>query len=763
MGRILLVQDELEHGRHVALKLLRRDVLRPDWVALLKTEFRALAQLRHPGLVEVYDFGTDRASDLPYYTMEALRGWSLLQAPQAQDHAGLVEVLGQVLRALAFIHAAGFIHYDLKPSNVFVTEAGQAKLMDFALTGTAGRSEMHKGTPAYAAPEMIRLEPVDRRLDLYSLGATLYHVLAGRTPFRGTLREVLRDHLYRLPPPLALEGACSYLEPFVFRLLAKRPEDRFYSAEHALSELAALSRHHVSVAASEESYLLTAHVVGRDGELARLRRPLDGLQAAPPAGGRAVLVLVSGDSGLGKSRLLHEVEVDVQLRGLPLGRGHCVARGVLPLQALREALRHCVLDAARRFPDLLEEHRPALARLLPGLPALVGTAVPVLEGKPETALPEELSRFVTAYAERQPLVLHLGDLQWADEPTAETIELLTRSVQRSPDTVRLLLYASYRPSDSRGQPWRPVLGRLAGAPGVELLELDPLGPEGVTRMLASMLGTSAVEPAVASAVALRTGGHPLFVEETVRYLLDWGLLLRRGGRIELAGDLEDLPMPTSVAQALSIAFDGLEQAEVELVQALAVLGRPAAAEPLSAVLEAPVEEVARRARGLLPRHFLNRSWTEREYLYSLRHDQFGQYLYERLSPVAKARLHAKVAEVLDAAVAGATDPAAAIELAVHYSEGLGARTTDEGYRERAYRACLEAAELAETFASLPKRVELVGRAQRVALRGGERYMRKLLEVTLRLLPLLERMRDDERHRRERARAERLERLLEALA
>src|SRR5262245_36739416 len=125
MGQVFLVQDELEHGRPLALKLLRPDAFRPDWVELLKTEFAALARLRHPGLVEVYEFGVDPASGLPYFTLEPLRGTGLLKSQTARSLAGLLDIIFQTLKALAFIHVQGFLHYDIKPSNVFVTEQGQ--------------------------------------------------------------------------------------------------------------------------------------------------------------------------------------------------------------------------------------------------------------------------------------------------------------------------------------------------------------------------------------------------------------------------------------------------------------------------------------------------------------------------------------------------------------------------------------------------------------------------------------------------------------
>jgi hypothetical protein len=179
------------------------------------------------------------------------------------------------------------------------------------------------------------------------------------------LTEVLRGHLYRVAPPIGLTNDRAFLERFVFRLLAKRPDDRYFSAEHAMSELAQLSQHRIATPATEESYLLTSKIIGREAEMKQLLRPIVDLESPTPPASRTVLMLVSGESGLGKTRLMRELEVEAQLRALPFAAGHCAPRGLLPLQALREALRLPVLDAATRFPELLQSGGSDFEELVP--------------------------------------------------------------------------------------------------------------------------------------------------------------------------------------------------------------------------------------------------------------------------------------------------------------------------------------------------------------------------------------------------------------
>ncbi len=244
MSLVFLVSDEGRGGGREALKLLKTKGMQRDWPRLLCQEFENIQRLCHPGFVEVHEMGFDPGSGLPFFTMEPLVGTGLLQACRDGGVIKLAAILGKALEALDFLHGHGLLHYDLKPSNIFVTEGGRVVLMDLALAGPPGRSTIHKGTPAYAAPVMICRRHADAWLDLYSLGASLYHCLASRPPFRGTIHQVLAGHLYRLPGPLALWGRARILERFAFRLMAKDPKERFPTAAAALTWL---RRHRPSV------------------------------------------------------------------------------------------------------------------------------------------------------------------------------------------------------------------------------------------------------------------------------------------------------------------------------------------------------------------------------------------------------------------------------------------------------------------------------------------------------------------------------------
>lgn len=229
-------------GREVALRLLK-DPLDPRRRERLLREARAAAAVRHDHVVRVINCG--EADQRPWVTFELVRGGTLAQLLDLRGRLGWREAarLGaQVARGLAAIHAAGFVHRDVSPASVLRADRGQVKLGDLGLVRsllpTPGVAPgltpdgALVGTPAYMAPEAAASSAVGPAADLYSLGATLHHLIAGRPPFTGADDDVVRQHLHAPPPPLSslVSDVPPALEGLVQRLMLKRPEMRPSSA-----------------------------------------------------------------------------------------------------------------------------------------------------------------------------------------------------------------------------------------------------------------------------------------------------------------------------------------------------------------------------------------------------------------------------------------------------------------------------------------------------------------------------------------------------
>jgi serine/threonine protein kinase len=253
----------LPSGRAVAVKTLRPDVPGAgDLVARFRREAMATNLLDHPHIVEMLDLGHEAGH--VYMVMELVRGVSLRKAlDQGALGARRSLVLArQVLEGLAHAHARGLVHRDLKPENVMLVTEGEpgatfetVKLLDFGLVKLVGdaaldlgsdkltRTGIVFGTPAYMAPEQALGRPVDGRADLYALGAVLFEMLTGQRPFRGEdPLQVMRAQVAEPAPELgSLAGAQAWCTPalasLVARALAKRPEQRFASAEEMIAAL----------------------------------------------------------------------------------------------------------------------------------------------------------------------------------------------------------------------------------------------------------------------------------------------------------------------------------------------------------------------------------------------------------------------------------------------------------------------------------------------------------------------------------------------
>jgi len=289
MGDVWLATDAAD-GSAVALKRVRAE-LSEEARRRLRLEVEALSRLAHPHICAVRDWGNE--AGVPWFSMEALRGKALSE--ELTDARGRALALPLVRRiasavtsALGAAHTARVIHRDLKPENVFLCEDGPVKLLDFGIakvrdedSGTSlygtqgGRGRF---TPQYMAPEQVtRKDPIGPATDLYALGVMLFELLTGRLPFESaTPMGYVTQHIGEEPPPLSRfrPGTPRSLEEVVKRLLAKRPQDRYPSAEALAPALeAALSE---AEAAEEELRARLSLAVGR----APPRPP-----AEPPKGG----------------------------------------------------------------------------------------------------------------------------------------------------------------------------------------------------------------------------------------------------------------------------------------------------------------------------------------------------------------------------------------------------------------------------------------------------------------------------------------------
>jgi serine/threonine protein kinase len=261
MGAVFLaVQESLD--RRVALKVLAPKLAADaDFVKRFQAEARAAAALSHPNVVTVHDVWED--SGRHWLSMEYMEKHNLegrLAKEGRIPYAEALEIISDAAKGLVYAEVRGIVHRDIKPANLMQDELGHTKLADLGLAmhleaevEDSGGGKKIFGTPHFISPEQARGERVDCRSDLYSLGATAYRLLTGRTPFEGaTTRDILRGHFTEKPTPVRqlAPDVPELLETIVLRLLEKDPEDRFPSAGVLLQDIERLKAGGLAASAS---------------------------------------------------------------------------------------------------------------------------------------------------------------------------------------------------------------------------------------------------------------------------------------------------------------------------------------------------------------------------------------------------------------------------------------------------------------------------------------------------------------------------------
>ncbi len=656
-----------EHGGGAAIKTVTAP--RESLLPALRREILALGRLRHPGIVQILDSGTD--SGIPWYAMPLLERRSLADvrdalwergAPPPDELRGALTLVRRLCEPLAYLHGEGIVHGDIKPDNVLCAADGRPVLIDFGLLtahGEHGRDAVDgrahaAGSLAYMAPEQLAGEPIDARADLYAVGCVLYELLTGRPPYdHARVDALVRAQQAGPPPPPGVRGLPRELDELVLRLLAARPRDRIGHAEDVAARLGALGAE-----ASAERGPRPRPYLYRPG-LAGRRHVLDSLAddvAASFAAGHGGLAVVVGESGIGKTRLVVELTRRAAAAGVRVLSGGCARGGATalarPLQAVVDRCRSEGPDEARRLlagrARVLARHQPALA----GLPGL--------DGEPDAPeLPFEAARALVSHAlwatfaalaEDRPLLLVLDDLQWADELTLAFLAAL------APARARVFVVGTARSDELTG-----ALEQRLGRGDARRIDLDRLDEDDVRGMVGDMLATPSPGDALVRFVARHAEGNPFFVAEYLRAALRDGLIARDArGRFRLVDEaaLAALPLPRSLRELVVARLDGLGAEARRVVDVAAVLGRDVDAARVTAVAALDAAAFTRATSELVARQVLEDAGDGLRFS----HDKLREVALDSLAVEARASLHRAAAAVL----AAGTEPGAAGLAAGHW-------------------------------------------------------------------------------------------------
>jgi Protein kinase domain/AAA ATPase domain len=636
-----------------------------------------MANLRHPRIVEVFDYGV--ADDVPYYTLELLDGKDLHDLGKVPWKRAC-EILRDVASALAFLHARRLLHRDLAPRNVRCTSDGRAKLIDFGVLATAGITGDVAGTPPYMAPETVHGRPLDHRYDLYGLGALAYHVLTGRHAYPARSIEQLETAWRNKPaPPSELEaGIPAALDELVMSLLAHDPLARPTGAAEVIDRLGAIAELPPPEREAETTHgwLASAALVGRQREVQQIKRAV---ARAFEGDGRSLLV--EAPSGTGKSRLLREVALEAQLAGLCVVRAESDAAGRGPYGIFNELARGLVA-AMPDVADAAARPRGAmLARAVDCLRERYQPAKPLGDpAEDRMQLLQELAAWVLEIANDRPIALLVDDVQRCDEASAAVLASLAHGAARH----KLIVAAALRTDE----PARAPAAIAALIDAGQRLRLRGLDEPQLGELCRSLFGDVPHVARLAHWMHQVAGGSPLHTTELARDLVDRGVIRYVDGLWSIPEDPGREPLPNSLAEAMDARVRSLPAEARALGEALSVHGGDLGLDVIVAIADSRDTDAVFAALDKLAFEEVvissGDSWR-------FRHDGLREALLRGIDPERRRALHLRIGETLT----GDRDA----EIGWHLLEG---GDTERGAQrlERAGRALYAAQSFADCIAPL---------------------------------------------------------------
>ena len=542
-------------GQSVIIKRAAENL--PRLFAILRHEYAILRDFRFDGVVA--SLGLELARGGLGLVREDVGGVSLARVSRTTTEARIeprefLQTALELAEALAAVHAAGIIHKDVKPANILRCADGRVRLTDFSHASLLARETALpgkiEGTLAYISPEQTgRMNrSVDRRTDLYSLGATLYELLSGKPPFvSDDPLELVHSHIARRPPPLTI--APPMIAAIVQKLLEKNPEDRYISAEALAVDLRRCLESLRTGGVIEvftpgqgrdgRDFQIPEKLYGREKEAAQIHAAFEAVAA-----GDTRLLMVAGPSGSGKTALVNEVQrLLARERGRFVGGKSDQFRRNEPYAALLNALQQLVRGLFALEADAREERKQALQAglgeeagvlidVIPELARVLDPQPPARPLNPSEAkhrFRNVLIRFVRVFT-TEPLVLFLDDLQWADVASLELIEALVD--EGGPP--RLLIVGAYRDNEvDATHPLRLSLRVLDAVNPVVELKLRPLGARDLDRLLSETLSPGDIDQPerlrdLREIVMSKTAGNPFFVNQFLRTLYQDELIVYSG-------------------------------------------------------------------------------------------------------------------------------------------------------------------------------------------------------------------------------------------
>lgn len=641
---------DLRKNMPIAVKILSPSFSEAAIQQFLR-QARQIVDLVHPNIVNVYDCDADRGiSFMVEELIESKTLQDLINEHQGQPlpYKLALNLAENLIRGLEYAHTHGVFHGDLKPKNILL--ADEVKICDFGLGQLeGGRTLLNINVPLsppmarYFAPEQISGQTIDARSDLFTLGVILYELFTGQTPFEGIVPDPAGGST---PPPLVpprhLNPRLSRsMEHLILKLLDKDPDKRYQSARQVRNILNSMSV--FTSDRIDHSYPFinpsTALFVNRSEEL----QCLAGLWAKTQQG-QGQVVLIRGESGLGKTHLVQEFVARLDKATVFVGNSQKSEYGpayhpfVSGLQAYFDTIT----------ADQLLHHNEAdawleVAQLIPEIHRLIPASLLLASSRPPSTLPAS-STLIQAFkqaTEKQPWLFVLDDLQWADPNSLYLLAYLARHAEE----VALMVIGIYQEEEEteRSRPLTRTLAALQSQPNCTMISLEPLPQEAVKALLEG-ISSQPVPGELIVAIHKLSKGNPFYVEQIIKGLIDEGVI-GWGDTKWHFGPVVEMGLPQSASQAILRRISHLSRETQALLTQAAILGPVFHFTDLHELSDLSEWDALESLDIALERQLL--TCTPDENVISFSHIEIQQVLYEGSSALKRRLMHREAGEALE--------------------------------------------------------------------------------------------------------------------
>ncbi|MBN2079569.1 MAG: SpoIIE family protein phosphatase [Spirochaetes bacterium] len=662
-----------EDGLCVVLKVMSKARPSPADIARYKKEYEIIRGMKIEGVIATYGLVEDRGRIA--LVLEDFRGLSLKDYLRSH-RPGLEQALEMVISiadTLSHIHGRNIIHRDIKPHNILYNpESGEVKVTDFGISMLLPREQADiydpgiiTGTLPYMSPEQTgRISrPVDYRTDLYSLGATMYELFAGRVPFTSTdPLEILYDHLAREPerPSVVNPGIPEPVSDIIMKLLSKDVDGRYRNCaglradlDECLQRVRAggevspfeLARHDVS-----ERLSVSGSFVGRKNELAHL---VESFSRVSQGGCEAVVI--SGPPGIGKTSFVNRIEGEVIAR-----KGHFISgryeavRMNTPYSAIIHAFKKLILRILTEGPERVGRWKETILSALGDNCRVIIDVIPELEmiveihpELPEIVSEKTLNRFMKVFKDfvrifstgEHPLVLFLDDLHFADLASLSLLAGLMGGIESR----HLMLILSYR--DTEVGPGHPIHGMLEEmGDRVSRIDMVPLSKGQFGELLGDMMKIDSGDCGdLAEQLHRKTEGNPFFLINCIRSMCDSGLLgySPLGWRWDLR-EIMAMKVSENVAELMASKIMGLPPGTRAIMRLASCVGNRVDIESLAVLSGREITDVLSDIQEAVNQGYMFHEGRH----YHFAHDRIQEILYSMIDPRERTEIHYRIGTLI---------------------------------------------------------------------------------------------------------------------